>query len=169
MITFELDDKDLREALRRMAARLSEAGLRQAMDRIGSDLVESTEQRFASSTAPDGSRWKPNARSTMERLLAGTRGGTRKDGKISAKGRRVMIDKKPLVDTGQLADTIRHQHIPGGVLIGTDHFFGAFEGGAAVHQFGSRNGRIPARPFLGLSAADRTAIMGIIEAHLADQ
>lgn len=155
MITLEIDDREVINALGRLRDQAGEAGLRPALAAIGEYLTETTKQRFASSTAPDGSRWAPNARSTLERLLARTKGGTGKKGKVSAKGGGAMMGKKPLVATGQLARTIHYQLIPGSVVVGTDRFADLFDAGAAVHQFGSKDGRIPARPFLGLSDGDR--------------
>jgi len=35
-----------------------------------------------------------------------------------------------------------------------------------VHQFGSRDGRIPARPFLGLSSQDEAEVIGILESYI---
>jgi phage gpG-like protein len=64
--------------------------------------------------------------------------------------------------------------IPGGVEVGSSLEY------AAVQQFGARQGQlgrtrrgapipwgdIPPRPFLGLSAADRQEILGILAEHL---
>lgn len=152
MISIEIDDREVIAALTRLRDRAGDAGLKPALALIGEHLVETTKRRFARSTAPDGSHWAPNAPSTLARLL--------KKGKGAG--------KRPLVDTGQLADTIRWQPIPDGVAVGTDRFSGLFNGGAAVHQFGSRDGRIPARPFLGISTGDREGILAIIEAHFAE-
>jgi phage virion morphogenesis protein len=149
MISIDIDDHAVIAALERLRGRTGESGLRPALALIGEHLAETTQQRFASSTAPDGSRWAPNAPSTLARLLK--------------KGRR------PLIDSGELAHTIRWQFIDGGVAVGTDRFSGLFDGGAAMHQFGSRDGRIPARPFLGISDDDRRSILAIVEAHFADQ
>ncbi|MDV7402390.1 phage virion morphogenesis protein, partial [Arthrospira platensis SPKY1] len=91
----------------------------------------------------------------------------RKDGRVSKTAAPRLATKKPLVASGLLAEQIRWQLLPGGgVAIGTNRFAGAWPGGAAVHQFGSRDGRIPARPFLGLSSADRSAIDRIVRTHL---
>ncbi len=169
MITFDIDDDDVRAALGRLRDKVGEAGMRPAMVAIGELITETTKQRFSSSTAPDGSRWAPNARSTLERLLAKTTGGVGKRGKISAKGSATMIGKKPLVATEQLARTIRYQMIPGGVAVGTDRLADLFAAGAAVHQFGSKDGHIPARPFLGLSDGDNSAVLRIIERHLSEK
>lgn len=166
MIHVGIADAELVAALGRLRDRLGEAGMRPAQAEIGEHLTESTKQRFETSTAPDGSRWAPKARSTLERLLAGTKGGVGKKGRITARGSAAMMGSKPLVDTGELAHTIRWQPIPGGVAVGTDRLSGLFAGGAAVHQFGSRDGHIPARPFLGLSNSDRGAILEIVAQHL---
>lgn len=136
-----------------------------AMLAIGELLTESTKQRFSDSTAPDGSRWKPNAPATVLDTLGRISGAySKKSGKLTKKGATAVMGKKPLVDTGILQDTISYGLINGGdgVEVGTNRFAGEWEGGAAVHQFGSQNGKIPARPFLGISADDETAILDIL-------
>lgn len=144
MITLHLDDRAVIEALERLRARAGAAGLRPALALCAEYMVESTKRRFASSSAPDGSAWAANAPATLERK----RGG------------------RPLVQSGQLARSIRWQYAGDGVEIGTDRFASEWRGGAAVHQFGSRDGRIPARPFLGFSHDDVQALEEIIAAHL---
>lgn len=44
------------------------------MTAIGEVLVESTQRRFVSSTAPDGSRWERNSEATLAALLRSTKG-----------------------------------------------------------------------------------------------
>lgn len=181
MITVDFDAAAITQALGELERRVSPEGLKEPLVAIGQRLAESTRQRFAAGTAPDGSRWAPNAESTYLGLL-GKKGGTKtgkdgkvsavgvkKDGKISAAGIRKVMSKKPLIDTEELAGSIRYQLLPGGtgVEVGTNRFADAWDGGAAVHQFGSRDGRIPARPFLGLSDADETGVMAILNRHLA--
>jgi phage gpG-like protein len=41
--------------------------------------------------------------------------------------------------------------------------------GAEVHQFGTRDGRIPARPFLGLSNSDKTTLLDSLASFLKEQ
>jgi phage gpG-like protein len=154
MISIDIDDREIITALTRLRDRVGEAGMKPALALIGEHLAETTRQRFASSTAPDGSRWPRNAESTLARYLKGGKGGS----------------KRPLVDSGELEETgIHWQFIPGGVAVGTNRLANLFTGGAAVHQFGSRDGNIPARPFLGMSNDDRRGILDIIEAHLAGE
>lgn len=167
MITVDFDAASITQALGELSRRVSPSGLREPLTAIGEFLAETTRQRFATSMAPDGRRWAPNAASTYLRLLE-KKGGRKKDGRISASAIKMVISKKPLVASGQLAGSIRYQVLPGGagVEVGTNRFASAWEGGAAVHQFGSRDGRIPARPFLGLSPADETGVLAILNRHL---
>lgn len=140
-----------------------------AMRGIGELMVESTKERFNSSTGPDGQRWKANALGTVLARLAKIKGAySKRDGRLTKKGATAITSKKPLVDTGMLQDTIRYQLTPGGqgVEIGTNRFAGEWEGGAAVHQFGNRKGTIPARPFLGLSANDERAVLDVLDRFL---
>ena len=168
MITVDFDAAAIAQALGELERRVSPEGLQAPLTAIGELLAESTRQRFAAGTAPDGSRWAPNAESTYLGLL-GRGDGRKKDGKVGARGVNKVMGKKPLVASGQLAGSIRYQLLPGGtgVEVGTNRFADAWDGGAAVHQFGSRDGRIPARPFLGLSDADETGVMAILNRHLA--
>lgn len=170
MITIEIDDTQVRALLGRLRDKVGDAGMQPALAAIGEHLTATTQQRFDTSTAPDGSRWAPNAESTLLAIMrrAGGKGGmVGKRGATKAPVIKALVGKRPLVATGQLADTIRYQLIPGGVAVGTDRFANLFTAGAAVHQFGSNNGKIPARPFLGISAADRSAILMLIKRHLA--
>lgn len=166
-ITIDFAGDDLVAALTQLYAGLGPAGMRGPLDEIGEHLAESTRQRFVTSTAPDGSRWAPNAEATYLGLLSSSH--TRKDGRINARGTAKVRSKKPLVDSGLLAEQISWQLLPdgSGVDVGTNRFAGDWDAGAAVHQFGSLDGRIPARPFLGLSAEDEAATMRIIDRYLA--
>lgn len=172
MISIEIDDAQVRALLVRLRDRVGEAGMRPALKEIGERLTESTKQRFETSTAPDGSRWAPNAESTLLAVMRHATGGGRggmlgQRGATRAPAIKALAGKRPLVDTKELANGIHHQLIPGGVVVGTDRMWGNGDTvGAAVHQFGSKNGRIPARPFLGLSDGDRSTILAIIERHL---
>lgn len=167
-ITIQFDSAQVQEALNRLLATLGPAGMAPAMKEVGEVLMESTKQRFSTSTAPDGTRWAPNAQATFESYLNRDSKNFRKDGRLGAKGAARAMNKKPLVDTGILADTIAWQLVDGGagVEVGTNRFAGEWDGGAAVHQFGNRKGTIPARPFLGVSPADEVEVLEIVERHI---
>lgn len=88
-------------------------------------------QGFLSSKAPNGSTWAPL-----------------KDPRPKGHNQ----ENKPLIDTGKLQDSVLHtgaEHIEGtsgqGVVIGTEVEY------AGVHQEGSQEKNIPARPFMGFS------------------
>ena len=149
-ITVEFDSAPIIERLTRLAEALGPEAMAGPLGEIGEYLAESTRQRFVTSTAPDGSRWAQNAEATYLGMLSGK--DARKDGRINARGSGKVMGKKPLVDSGLLAEQIVWQLTAdgSGVDIGTNRFAGQWDGGAAVHQFGSRDGKIPARPFLGL-------------------
>ena len=146
MILIEHDTTRVIDALSRLARAAGPAGLADALVQIGEKLAEATRQRFVAGRGPDGDPWQTNAPSTRARHALGE-------------------SKRPLVDTGNLAEDIHWRIIGDTLTIGTN--WGDFREGAAVHQFGSRDGRIPARPFLGLSAEDETTVLDIIEERIA--
>lgn len=164
MITISVDNASVLAAMERLSDKAG--NLNPALREIGERLTETTQRRFVTSTAPDGRRWASNSQATIMAYLDSRSGSFLKSGKISAKGARRAMQKRPLVDSGLLQDSIRWQLIPGGVAVGTDRFADAMPGGAAVHQFGSRNGKIPARPFLGISRSDERAILEILADYM---
>lgn len=166
MITIEIDNRSVLDALGQLAGRVD--NLAPALSEIGERLTETTQARFNTSTAPDGQRWKQNAPATILGYLGGKAGVYGKTGKITKKGMGYAQNKKTLVASGLLQDSIHWQLIPDGVAVGTDRFADAWDSGAAVHQFGSINGKIPARPFLGVSDDDERTILDIVAGYLAD-
>lgn len=171
MINIEIDNRAVLDALQALAGRVN--NLAPALSEIGERLTETTQARFDTSTGPDGQRWEPNSQATILDYLRGPKDAPRsgiygkKTGKLTAKGTGYAMSKKPLVASGVLQDTILSQLIPGGVAIGTDRFADEWDAGAAVHQFGSRDGKIPARPFLGVSDADERSILEILSGYLS--
>ncbi|MDI9407696.1 MAG: phage virion morphogenesis protein [Candidatus Pacebacteria bacterium] len=166
-----VNDEQVLTALRNLAAK--GVNMQPLFRDIGETLMESTKQRFETSTAPDGSRWAANSAVTIAAQLANHSKTRNKNGSLSAKGRLIVANKKPLVSSGVMADTIRYAASGDGVSIGTNRFSSEITGGAAVLQFGTgRAGRggavtIPARPFLGFSESDKTEVMAIIHHYLA--
>jgi phage gpG-like protein len=173
-ISLTVEDRQVLDVLRQITERFTPAGMRPAMKEIGETLAASTKRRFATSTAPDGSPWKPLAQGTvLARLQKITDAyyaqnkrnvDAKKAGKFNPKGANAVMSMKPLIDTGGLQRSIHYQITDGGagVAIGTNRFAGEWEGGAAMHQFGSRDGRLPARPFLGLSLQDKRTVLVVL-------
>lgn len=151
MIEIKIDNTAVLQALERLS-KLAE-NPRPALLAIGEELVKSTKQRFANSTAPDGKTWQANSPVTLKRKK-----GT-----------------KPLIgETGSLASQI-HYAVTGDTLV-----VGSTMEYAAVQQFGAAQGRfgqnkrkapipwgnIPARPFLGISTEDEAMISDVIGDYL---
>jgi phage virion morphogenesis protein len=166
LITIEVADAGLQQALKALRERVE--NLRPALKEVGEELAESTKHRFASSTAPDGSRWAENSDLVLLRFLGQTPGAYRKrrtetGGRgLTAKGAKALGGKKPLIgETRNLSSTITYDVVEGGTTL----LVGSPEKYASTHQFGAKKGAygstrhgapipwgdIPARPFSGLS------------------
>lgn len=159
MIRVDWDDKAAREMLDRLQA--MGANQQPLMQEIGEQLVETTKQRFDTSTAPDGSRWAANRQTTLERFLSKYKTSfSAKTGKITQQGATRAAGKKPLVgETGALRTSINYRASRNQVDIGSPMIYAAVQQfGAAARSFaGGRSpwGNIPARPFIGLSSDDQ--------------
>lgn len=146
MIEVKIEDAKITKALQDLHRAVGD--LSPAFREIGKMLVESTKERFVTTTDPDGNPWLLN--SVLSTLLYKT-------------------GDRPLTgETGKLMDEISYN------LIGNDTLeIGSPMEYAAMQQFGGTKaefphlwGDIPARPFLGISSEDERAILRIIEDHL---
>lgn len=167
-LSIRIDDAELQAALARLIARSGSPA--PALKAIGESLAESTRRRFETSTGPDGRRWAPNSRVTVERFLDRPGAYSKKTGKISAKGAALAMNKKPLVGrTRLLGNQIVWQAGAASVAIGSNRIYaGVQQFGAAARQFGRAPwGAIPARPFLGVSAEDKSEILETVADFLA--
>ncbi len=167
-ITLQIENQRVLEVLARLSSGVANpAPLLRA---LGEDLAESAKARFATSSAPDGSRWSANTQATYEAYLerlsgsyskTGQRTGTKKgwagkDGRIGARGTAAVIAKKPLIGESKALSTSIYYHVKGDTLyIGSPQIYAAMQQfGGTRAQFPHLWGDIPARPFLGLSDAD---------------
>jgi phage virion morphogenesis protein len=132
------------------------ANLAPLMANIGASLVVSTQHRFETGTGPSGEAWKPSIRAE-------------RDGGLT------------LVNTRRLLQSITFSADEDSVEVGSNVLY------SAIHQFGgtikAKNGgalhfhvagkkilvgavKMPARPFLGLSAADNQKILDLTQDYL---
>lgn len=175
MIRIEIDDRAVLGALSELLRRVSDP--QPALADIGEYLVASTRRRFGEGRAPDGTPWAPNSPVTVMRYLSRFSGARSKRGGLTKKGAAMAGAKRPLIgETRRLSSEIAYQLIPGGVEVGSSLEY------AATQQLGARRGEfgrtrrgapipwgdIPPRPFLGISAADRTAILDILAGYLGE-
>lgn len=140
------DDVEVITALQRLRDRVG--NIRPALAEIGDLMSESTKRRFGTTTSPDGEAWESNS-----------------DVTIARKGHA-----RPLTGTsGVLMDSI-HPVLDGDFAVE----IGSGQDQAAMMQFGGTKeefphlwGDIPARPYLGVSEEDKTAILAVINRHLS--
>lgn len=137
-LSIHIDDREVSLALQRLE-RLG-GNLQGAFADIGEYLLNSHHERWVRQEAPDGTPWAPLAAKTVKR--------------------KKKNKDKTLVLEGNLRDLLRYQAGPEGLEFGTDRIYGA------THQFGREEAGIPARPFLGLTDADRVELLDIIGDHL---
>lgn len=144
MIEFSIDNSQVVAKFNELLQKTGD--LSPAARKIGETLKESTQKRFESTTAPDGTAWAANKPSTLEH----------KNG------------SRPLTDGGDLGNTIDYQ------LRGVDTLLiGSPSEQAAMMQFGGTKSEFPnlwgdveGRAFLGISDEDETDILNILERHL---
>jgi phage virion morphogenesis protein len=141
-LALDYDDTELRRTIDDISRRLGD--LRPAMADIGEYMLLATRGRFDRQEAPDGTRWTPLQPSYAKR-----------------KRRQKSALAGILTLTGQLRDTITYEALPNAVVIGSNKIY------AATHQLGRAEANIPARPYLGVSDADRAEITEILRGYLA--
>lgn len=150
-------DRELRAALARLAAFGRDPA--PVLKVIGQDLITSTQERIRDQVTPEGTAWP----------------ALRPDYAAAKRGSGI------LVESGRLIGSFTRKVDGRELLVGTNVLY------AAIHQFGgvirpkagsrlrfrigkrtvfARQVRIPARPFLGISAEDRSDMLATIEAFV---
>lgn len=151
MIKIELDNRQVIEAL----DRLIQAGTDMApvFQDIGEYLVDSTKQRFASGTAPDGSPWAPLSPVTVARKGHGQ--------PLIGESRRLSNEIFSLATAEDVAVGSPLEYAA------TQHY-GASRGAFGQTRRGSPIpwGNIPAREIVGLSDHDEVQVLDILSEHL---
>lgn len=145
MFTVELKADQFTGALEGLAGRMED--LTPLMEQIGEYLTRSTKQRFAEGKGPDGTDWATNSPVTLARKAGA----------------------KPLIDTRTLSQGIHHEAGADFVEVGSNTVQAAMmQFGGTKAQFPHLWGDIPARPFLGISDADETALVALVEDYLTE-
>lgn len=167
MISIQVNDRQVLDTLNQLVSRAQ--NLRPAFAEIGEDLVDSTKRRFATATGPDGTPWAPNSAVTVDRYLGIFKSSHKKDGTLSKAGQARSAAKKPLTGETRALQTTINYRLQGaaGVSIGSPMVYAAMQQfGGTKSQFPHLWGDIPARPFLGVSPADKTNILDILASYL---
>jgi phage virion morphogenesis protein len=171
-LSVKIDAREVQALLLRLQRRVSD--MSKPMGRIGVFYERSVLANFKAQASPAGTPWAKLSKTTML-LGLGKKKGWKKDGGLSAKGKRYLQGKRILWEHGDLEGAVHHQADSNSVTIGV----GGHIPYAAIHQFGGMAGRgkkvkIPARPYLAVNRGkemefaekDRVRIMDIIREHL---
>jgi phage virion morphogenesis protein len=163
-ITARLEDREIRAGLARLARMGTQPG--PLLRAIGTGLAEVTRTRFDDAKDPDGNSWAAlsPAYSAIKRgpgILreAGMRGGLQGSitFEVAAGAKEVAVGtNKVYAAVHQFGATIRPKSAGGRLVFRTAN-------GLAF----ARSVTVPARPFLGFGAADRQAVLDVIEAYAA--
>lgn len=145
-VSFSLDVEGSAELVAALEALARQArDTRPMMRAIGAMLEASTQQRFQDEAGPDGAAWPSLAAATLRR-------------------RDPQAPKLRLAN--HLYDSLSHRAARAEARVGVNRVYGR------IHQLGGEAGRrgqrvtIPARPYLGVSDADRQEIAAIARDHL---
>ncbi len=175
-ISIQIHDQQIQSAMQRLMHAGQDMG--PVMQAIGDDIVERTKRRFATSTAPDGSRWAPNSQVTyLLSMRDWGKGNFTKSGRVNGKGAARLGAKRPLI--GESGDLERQFHVAAdssSVTIGSSMVY------ARIHQFGGKTAAksmipgktIPPRPFLpvtpdgDLYPQEQATILAWIERAIAE-
>ena len=115
-----------------------------AWQEVGDYLRDVTDQRFQLHVGPDNTPWDALDPKYQRR-------------KKKNQDRILVLD-------GYLVESFHHEITDGG--LGLD--YGSNLVYAATHHFGREDDGIPARPILGIDAANQTEILDILQGHLID-
>lgn len=159
LIEVKIDDKEVRDLLSRIAAKTG--NLTPAMKIIGEIVVRSVKENFRQGGRPE--KWKPLSQRTLHGVVG--KKGYKKSGELRAGSVRRLKDRKILVASKRLMDSISYKEEKDKVTIGTNVVYGA------LHQFGGKAGRgkkvnVPERPFLMVQDEDWPAIKEALEDYL---
>ena len=145
MIRIEFNDHYVNAALSELHLLMQD--MTPVMERIADTLRDATKDRFDAQTSPEGKPWAKKKQSTLDRQGRGKR----------------AVDTRPLHYSLDLRSQIFAASGPDFAEVGSNRIY------AAMMQFGGQKekfphlwGDIPARPFLGISEDDRTAILEIV-------
>lgn len=149
----EVQDQAVMAALTALQGRIED--MTPVLAAIGEDMTERIKKRFGTATGPDGVRWRPNAESTLMNYLQQRGGFSQKSGRITAKGQKLAMGKKPLQgESGDLARQIFPEASSHQLSVGSTMIYAAMQHfGGKKSEFPNLWGDVPARPFFPVTAA----------------
>lgn len=107
------------------------------MDSAGEYLRNTIEESFASGRSADGEVWSPLADSTLNQK--------HKDGSMQSMGKLLYAE-------GTLFESIDYEATSHDLTVGVNAYSDGDYPYPVVHQFGSKDGKTPARPFMPINS-----------------
>lgn len=186
LYTIEFQADHLNKVLE--AVRREIATPQQMLGSIGESLLRVNKDRHNAGLAPDGTKWKPNAKSTIENYADNlSKSNYRKDGRLNARGAIKVANKGLLRATGQMLDSFNYQVADDTLRLGFDGARNAqlaiwHHDGTDPYVIEAKNGKalkfagivrkrvnhpgLPSRPLVGFPASDQKLTVDVIEDHL---
>ncbi len=186
--SIRIEDAALRAGLADLQAKLGR--MKPALNDIGEALLNSTRERFRSETDPDGNKWRPlspayarkKALKGNSKTILQLRGYL--FGSLTYQATDTVLEigsNRDYAAIHQFGGVITRPAGSGSVRLRTDRRGNLIRRGnlavfasrrqklATVREFvrGPSVARIPARPFLGLSTADRSTALQIVSDYLS--
>lgn len=159
VLEFTLNDDAVMQGLARLQAGVTDA--QPLLRMIGAYGVRSTQERFLSETAPDGTRWKELNPAYAELKGGGYNILTRSGALMQSLNARAGMDQvswgSPMIYAAvhQFGATIKAKNAP------SLAFMLGGRGLAPVQLVRVQSVTIPARPYLGINADDREEIVAL--------
>jgi phage virion morphogenesis protein len=153
MYRLEINEDELTPLILRLQAGLDD--MTPVMQDLGEYLVQSTQDRMGRGEQPDGAPFAPRSPTTLERYAA----------------MGLSFGPHPLHRSGEMRQQLAYDAAQDSVTWGSNAIQAAvMQFGAAKGSLGNSSpwGNIPARPFLGISNEDQTALVEELEDWLRD-
>lgn len=131
MIQIDVQSADVLGAIEQMHRKI--ADMSQPMSDIGNYLMNITEESFDNERSPEGDAWHPLAESTRAY-------------KAKYGGNKILQSKDH-----NLRESITHDATDSSVMVGVNAYSSDGYPYPVVHQFGTEDGKIPARPFFPIT------------------
>lgn len=179
MLVVDVDVAKVQSMLGLLSKRLSGTGMRGVFKSLSVILRNDMVRNFKNMASPSGQPWQELSPATKLQRLRKSKGKHFKKGKpltqgnLSAYGQRALVGNFAILrSTSGLMNSIGNPANGGVLNISERHVsVGSRLPYAAIHQLGGKAGRggkvrIPARPFVGMSANAERQIINTINAYL---
>ncbi|HPN01706.1 MAG TPA: phage virion morphogenesis protein [Methylotenera sp.] len=185
-LEFKIQDIDTLKSMQRIQSMLQHPD--HLLKSLGESLLRVNKKRHAQGLAPDGTPWKPNAKSTYDAYASGlSKSSYGKDGRLNAKGATKVANKKPLHASGDMLNSLNYQVADNELKLGFDGERNAklafwHHGGTDPYLIQPLNKRalafggivvkkvnhpgLTARPLLDMPASDLVLIQSVVADHL---